>query len=276
MRDERNLVRHEDGSGPEQAVRPNSVKRQLRAGEPSIGTFMALGSTLGAEQLAHVGFDWLLIDQEHGAIDAPLMQSLLQSISTTGTIPLVRVPEVEGPWVGRALDAGAYGVIVPMVEDRADAEAAVAAARYPPLGIRGIGGSRTRLYGGADYVQRANDEILLVVEIESARGVENAREILSVKGVDAYFIGSGDLCASLGLPHTWEPDFPEYWAAIEAVQRAADEAGVPHGIHTSQGRVAAMIERGYRFIAVGFDVSFMASAAAAALQTARAAPLARR
>ena len=256
-------------------MRPNSVKRQLRAGEPSIGTFMALGSPLGAEQLAHAGFDWLLIDQEHGAIDAPLMQSLLQAISTTETVPLVRVPSVHGDWIGRALDAGAYGVIVPMVQDRADAEAAVAAVRYPPLGTRGIGGTRTRLYGGPDYVQRANDEILLVVEIESARGVENAREILGVKGVDAYFIGSGDLCASLGLPHTWEPDFPEYWAAIDAVRRVADELGIPNGIHSSQARAAAMIERGYRFVAVGFDVSFMASAASAALQAARAKPVAR-
>ncbi len=257
-------------------MRKNRVKERLRAGEPSIGTFMALGSPLGAEQLAHAGFDWLVIDQEHGAIDATLTQSLLQAISTTETVPLVRVPWNGGDWIKRALDAGAYGVIVPMVNDRADAQAAVAAVRYPPQGTRSIGGSRTRLYGGADYVERANEEILLIVQIESAQAVENAREILSVPGIDAYFIGPGDLCASLGLPNTWEPDFPEFWAAIDQVQRVAREIGVPSGIHASAGRAAAMIERGYRFVAVGFDIAFMASAATAALQVARAVPAASR
>ena len=255
-------------------MRPNRVKQLLRAGEPALGTFMALGSTLGAEQLAHVGFDWLVIDQEHGAIDATLTQSLLQAISTTETVPLIRVPWNSGDWIKRALDAGAYGLVVPMVCDRADAEAAVQATRYPPLGARSIGGSRTRLYGGADYVEHANEEILLIVQIEHKKAVENAREILSVPGIDGYFIGPGDLCASLGLPNTWDPDFPEYWAALEKVQRVAKEFGVPGGIHASPGRVSAMLERGYRFVAIGFDISFMASAATAALKEARPRPAA--
>jgi len=255
-------------------VRPNRVKQLLRAGEPALGTFMALGSTLGAEQLAHVGFDWLVIDQEHGAIDATLTQSLLQAISTTETVPLIRVPWNSGDWIKRALDAGAYGLVVPMVCDRADAEAAVQATRYPPLGARSIGGSRTRLYGGADYVEHANEEILLIVQIEHKKAVENAREILSVPGIDGYFIGPGDLCASLGLPNTWDPDFPEYWAALEKVERVAKELGVPGGIHASPGRVSAMLERGYRFVAIGFDISFMASAATAALKEARPRPAA--
>jgi 4-hydroxy-2-oxoheptanedioate aldolase len=250
-------------------MRPNRVKQLLREGKPALGTFMALGSTLGAEQLAQVGFDWLVIDQEHGAIDATLTQSLLQAVSTTETVPLVRVPWNSGDWIKRALDAGAYGLVVPMVNTRADAEAAVRATRYPPMGDRSIGGSRTRLYGGPDYVERANDEILLMVQIEHKTAVENAREILSTPGIDGYFIGPGDLCASLGLPNTWDPDFPEYWAALEKVQRAAKEAGVPSGIHASPHRVTAMIEKGYQFIAVGFDISFMTQAATTALQGAR-------
>ena len=250
-------------------MRANRVKQLLKAGEPALGTFLALGSTLGAEELAHVGFDWLVIDQEHGAIDATLTQGLLQAISTTDTVPLVRVPWNSGDWIKRALDAGAYGLVVPMVNDRADAEAAVRATRYPPLGARSIGGSRTRLYGGPDYVEHANEEILLIVQIEHITAIKNAREILSVPGVDGYFIGPGDLCASMGLPNTWDPDFPAYWAALAEVQRVAAELGVPGGIHSSPGRVTAMIERGYRFIAIGFDISFMASAASAALQEAR-------
>jgi 4-hydroxy-2-oxoheptanedioate aldolase len=185
------------------------------------------------------------------------------------------VPWNSGDWIKRALDAGAYGLVVPMVNDRADAEAAVRATRYPPQGARSIGGSRTRLYGGSDYVERANDEILLIVQIEHIIAVENAREILSVPGIDGYFIGPGDLCASMGLPNTWDPDFPEYWAALDTVQRVARELGVPGGIHSSAGRVTAMLEKGYRFVAIGFDISFMASAAAAALQVARQGPGAR-
>ena len=250
-------------------MRANRVRHLLYANEPALGTFMALGSTLGAEQLAHAGFDWLVIDQEHGAIDATLTQSLLQAISTTETVPLIRVPQNGGDWIKRALDAGAYGVIVPMVNTREEAEAAVQAAKYPPLGSRSIGGSRTRLYGGNDYVERANEEILLIAQIEHRVGVENARDILSVEGVDAYFIGPGDLCASLGLPNSWDPDYPEYWAAIEKVRQAGLATGKPGGIHASANRVPQMLEKGYRFIAIGFDISFMANAAAAALQTAR-------
>lgn len=256
-------------------MRVNRVRQQLRSGEPSLGTFMALGSALGAEQLGHLGFDWLVIDQEHGAIDATLTQSLLQAISTTDTVPLVRVPWNSGDWIKRALDAGAYGVVVPMVNDRAEAEAAVRAVRYPPLGARSIGGSRTSLYGGPDYVQKANEEILLVVQIEHIRAVENAREILSVPGIDAYFVGPTDLCSSMGLPYTWDPDFPEYWAALDKVQRVAAELGVPGGIHASPASATAMIERGYRFIAIGFDITYMVASASAALKAARSRPAAR-
>jgi 4-hydroxy-2-oxoheptanedioate aldolase len=250
-------------------MRINRVRELLAAGQPAFGTFMALGSPLGAEQLAHAGFDWLVIDQEHGAIDATLTQSLLQAISTTQTVPLIRVPANGVDWIKRALDAGAYGVIVPMVNTREEAEAAVQAAKYPPLGSRSIGGSRTRLYGGNDYVDRANDEILLITQIEHKIGVENARDILSVPGVDAYFIGPGDLCASLGLPNSWDPDYPEYWAAIEKVRQAGVTTGKPGGIHASANRVPQMLQQGYRFIAIGFDISFMASAASAALAAAR-------
>lgn len=250
-------------------MRPNAVKRKLRAGEPAIGTFMALGSALGAEQLAHLGFDWLVIDQEHGAIDATLTQSLLQAISTTDTVPLIRVPWNSGDRLKQALDAGAYGVIVPMVNSREEAEAAVRATRYPPLGSRSIGGSRPRLYGGPDYVEHANEEILLIVQIEHIDAVRNAREILSVPGIDAYFIGPGDLCASMGLPNTWEPEFPEFWAAIDQVHKVAKELGVPAGIHSSPARAASMIDRGYRFVAVGFDISYLAGAASAALKAVR-------
>jgi 4-hydroxy-2-oxoheptanedioate aldolase len=250
-------------------MRANHVKEQLRTGEVSIGTFMALGSPLGAEQLTHLGFDWLVIDQEHGAIDATLLQSLLQAISLGDSVPLVRVPWNRGDWIKRALDAGAYGVVVPMVNSAEEAEQAVKACKYPPDGFRSVGGTRPRLYGGADYVARANDEIAVIVQIEHVDAVRNARQILSVPGIDAYFIGPSDLSASLGVRDTWNPDFPAYWEALEAVRRVARELGVPGGIHTSGGGAAEMIALGYQFIAVGFDTSFLTSAAAADLKAAR-------
>jgi two-component system sensor histidine kinase EvgS len=140
-------------------MRPNKVKRQLRAGEPSIGTWLSLGSPLAAEQLTHAGFDWLNIEQEHAAIDATLTQYILQAISIGETVPMVRVPWNTGDWAKRALDAGAYGVVIPMVNSREEAELAVRACKYPPEGLRSVGGVRPRLYGGPDYVERANEEI---------------------------------------------------------------------------------------------------------------------
>lgn len=251
-------------------MRANHVKQQLRTGDVSIGTFMALGSPLGAEQLAQVGFDWLVIDQEHGAIDATLLQSLLQAISLGDSVPLVRVPWNTGDWIKRALDAGAYGVVVPMVNSAKEAEQAVRACKYPPEGFRSVGGTRPRLYGGADYTTHANDEIAVIVQIEHTDAVRNAREILSVPGIDAYFVGPSDLSASLGVRDTWNPDFPAYWDAVESVRSVAEELGVPGGIHTSGPSAAQFIELGYQFIAVGFDTSYLASAAAADLRLARA------
>jgi 4-hydroxy-2-oxoheptanedioate aldolase len=252
-------------------MRRNRVKQRLAAGEVSIGTFLALGSPLGAEQLAQVGFDWLVIDQEHGAVDATLTQYLLQAISTTDTVPLVRVPWNHPDWIKRALDAGAYGVVVPMVNSAEEAEQAVRACKYPPDGSRSVGGVRPRLYAGSDYVANANDEIAVVVQIEHIDAVRHAREILSVPGIDAYFIGPSDLSASLGVTDTWNPDFREYWEALDEVRHIARDLRVPGGIHTSGAGAAAMIERGYQFIAVGFDTSFLATAAAADLNLARAA-----
>src|SRR5919198_3529624 len=224
-------------------MRPNKVKRQLRAGEPSIGTWLSLGSPLAAEQLTHAGFDWLNIEQEHAAIDATLTQYILQAISIGETVPMVRVPWNTGDWVKRALDAGAYGVVIPMVNSREEAELAVRACKYPPEGLRSVGGIRTRLYGGPDYVQHANEEIVVVIQIEHVEAVKHPREILSVPGIDAYFVGPNDLCMSLGLAPSLEPDFPEFWAAVDDVKRIAAEFGVAPGIHVATPeRAQRMIE----------------------------------
>jgi 4-hydroxy-2-oxoheptanedioate aldolase len=251
-------------------VRPNTVKRLLLEGKPAVGTWLGLGSPLAAEWMAHQGFDWLNIEQEHGAIDIALTQSLLQAISTTDVIPLIRIPWKHPAYAKRALDAGAYGLFVPSVNTREEAEEMVGAMRYPPAGFRGLGGTRRVLYGGSDYVTHANDEIMVILMIETAEGVRNAEEILSVPGVDACFVGPNDLAASLGLEPTLDPDFPEYEEAIAKVMRACKKYGVAPGMHTpSAERCGDRIEQGWLLNAINSDGGFMAQAAAATVKTLR-------
>ncbi len=241
-------------------MRPNTTKRLLKEGKPAVGTWLNLGSPLAAEWLAHLGWDWLNIDQEHGAIDATLTQSLLQAISTTDTIPLVRVPWADPQAIKRALDAGAYGLFIPTIQSRDEAELCVRAMKYPPLGNRGLGGARRQLYGGADYVAQANDEILVILMIESAEGVTNAQDILSVPGVDACFVGPNDLSASLGLKPSLNPDDPEYDRALEAIFDACRRNGVAPGIHTPNAEAAnRRLEQGWQLIAVSGDGGLMAA-----------------
>jgi 4-hydroxy-2-oxoheptanedioate aldolase len=251
-------------------MRPNTVKRLLQEGKPAIGTWLGLGSPLAAEWLGHVGFDWLNIEQEHGAVDATLTLSLLQAISINDAIPLVRIPWKSPDHAKRALDAGAYGLFVPTINTREEAELMVKAMKYPPAGFRGLGGSRRTLYGGSDYVKYANDEIMVILMIESAEGVRNAEEILSVPGVDACFVGPNDLAISLGLAPSLDPDFPEYEEAIAKIMRACKNNGVAPGMHTPNAqRCADRIEQGWLLNAINSDGGFMAAGAAAAVKGVR-------
>lgn len=252
-------------------MRPNRVKRLLREGRPALGSWLVSGSTVAAEQLAHLGFDWLNIDQEHAAIDATLTNYLLQAVSTTEVVPTVRVPWNDPAAIKRALDAGAYGVVVPMVNTAEEAAAAVRAVRYPPQGRRSVGGIRTKLYGGADYVEHANEELLLVVQIEHIDAVRNCESILATEGIDAYIVGPNDLSASMGLPASYDPVDPWFEEALDEVLSTARRLGVPAGIHCGSGHAAAKrIAQGYQFLSIMSDVNLMAQAARSNLAEARA------
>lgn len=244
-------------------MRANHVRRRLKAGEPSIGTWLSLPSPEAAEYCSRVGFDWLTVDVEHNPVDVRTQAQMFMAMSASHTAPMARIPANDPIIIKRTLDAGAWGIVVPMVNSRAEAEAAVRATRYYPEGGRGVGGGR---HGhsfdavGTDYFRNANNEILLVVMIEHIEGVEHAEEILSVPGVDACFIGPNDLGASmgLGLGLPLENDTPRIVEAIAHVRDTCKRNGVAPGIHCSGApAVNQRIAEGFQFCAMASELRYM-------------------
>lgn len=244
-------------------MRANHVKRRLVAGEPSVGTWLALPSPEGAEYLSALGFDWLVVDTEHNPIDIRTLAHMFAAMAHSHVAPMVRIPWNSPENFKRVLDAGAWGVVVPMVNSRAEAEQAAWAMRYPLMGGRSVGGGRHGLSFGAtaeQYYQNANAELLLVVQIEHIEGVEHADEILSVPGVDACFIGPNDLAASMGigLGIPLESDQPQVVEAIEHVRQTCNRHGVASGIHCSNAAgVRQRIAEGFQFLAMASDLRYM-------------------
>jgi len=247
-------------------LKKNRVKELWREGKAAVGVWMVLGSPITVEIIANLGYDWIVVDTEHGAIDISTTQSIIQAISYTNTVPMVRVPWNDPSLIKRALDAGAYGLVIPMVNSREDAVRAVQAARYPPLGIRSYGGPRARLYGGVDYFEHANEEIAVVVQIEHIDAVNRADKILSVEGVDAFFIGPSDLAVSMGLKPGLDQTDPRHVEAVSKVLAAGKKYGVPGGIHVGSAEAAnERIAQGFQFVGLSSDEGFVRSAAVSAL-----------
>jgi len=247
-------------------LKKNRVKELWREGKAAIGVWMVLGSPITAEIIANLGYDWIVIDTEHGSIDIGTTQSIIQAVLYTSTVPIVRVSWNDPALIKRALDAGAYGVVVPMVNSREEAIRAVQAARYPPLGIRSYGGPRARLYGGVDYFEHANEEIAVIVQIEHIDAVNRVDDILSVEGVDAFFIGPTDLAISMGLKPGLDQTDPRHVDAVAKVIAAGKKYGVPGGIHVGSAEaVNERIAQGFQFIGLSSDEGFVRSAASAAL-----------
>ncbi len=243
-------------------ARQNKSKAHLKAGQPSVGTWLRLDGTLAAEMMAHVGFDWLVLDAEHSAFDIHSLQMMMQAIGTTDTVPMVRVPWNDPMELKRTLDAGAYGVVIPMVKSAEDARQAVQAVRYPPLGERSFGSVRGPLYAGADYNVTANDEILLVLQLEHVEAVRNVGEILAVPGFDAIFIGPNDLGASMMTEPGVRPPREQVEAACQTILDACQGAGIPCGYHCgSADEVNRRIAQGYQFLALSMDTGFLVNGA---------------
>ena len=186
-------------------MRENKLRTIWKQGGCVLNGWLAVPNSFCAEVMAHTGWDSLCIDIQHGMVDFQTAISMMQAISTTSVTPIVRVPWNEPGIIMKCLDAGAYGVICPMINTRADAERLVATCHYPPAGFRSSGPTRAALYGGSDYQAKANETIVVFAMIETAEALANLDSILSTPGLDAIFIGPNDLAISMGLPNSLDP-----------------------------------------------------------------------
>ena len=240
------------------------------AGGAVVNGWLAIPNSFSAETMAHQGWDSLTIDLQHGVVDYQAMIPMLQAVSTTNTVPVVRVPWLEAGILMKALDAGAYGVICPMVNTRADAEKLVAYTHYAPRGTRSFGPVRALLYGGADYPQHANDTIVAFAMIETAQALENLDDILSTPGLDAVYIGPSDLSLALGCTPTFDDLDPKAADAVQHILARAKAHGVVAGIHNGSPEAALKrIGMGFQFVTVSSDARLMAAGAQQIVKTMR-------
>lgn len=247
----------------------NLVKAKLRAGKPSVGTWVSIGHPDVTMYLADLGFDWLVCDMEHGPFGVETYHHMVQAMlyARETCMPMARVPWNDLVWVKKALDAGATGIVVPRVESREEAETFVSYMKYPPMGVRGAG-PRLAAFRDQEYFKTANEETLAVVMIESVRGVENVDEIFSVEGVDACFVGPSDLTLDMGIHQ--KTDAKQFLEALDRIVDSAKAHGVAPGMHCILGPGATNINnaiaRGFQFCALDSDTRFLTGGAASALR----------
>jgi 2-dehydro-3-deoxyglucarate aldolase len=241
----------------------------LSAGKVAVGGWVTIAHPSVAEIMAAVGFDWLLIDCEHGPASVETAQVLLQAMSGSEAVPFIRVADNDPALIKRALDIGAMGIVVPLVNDRAGAERAVKAAKYPPQGFRGIGMARAQGYGldFEDYFARANREIMVIVQIEHADAVANIEDIAAVPGIDMFFIGPVDLSGSYGQPAVGGQMPAQVMKAIDQVVDVAKKAGIALGAWVPNAEVANLRRsQGFGFLGLGTDNFMLATGCQSALR----------
>jgi 4-hydroxy-2-oxoheptanedioate aldolase len=251
-------------------MRPNQTKRMLQAGKPALGTFCLGGSPLIAEVVGNAGYDFIIVDLQHGESNAGNLLGMLQAVSCTPATPIVRVATNQPAHIQRALDMGAYGLVVPMVNTRSEAESILESVRYAPHGARSWGPLRGLLYGGGDYFAKAHEELLVIAMLETAEAVQNAKDILGVPGIDGCFIGPNDLSIALGFAS----ELAEYPRPVEdailAIRDAAVSTGKAAGIYTpSPAAAKTRLAQGFRFVCVQNDFGMVYAAAADAIRMLR-------
>jgi len=247
------------------------VKELWQQGKAATMAWLSTADTYVAEIMANAGFDALVLDMQHGMAIGPEQAGLwLQAVSTTETVPIVRVPWNEPVYVQWALDAGAYGIIVPLVNNREEAAKAAGACRYPPAGYRSVGPNRVRFYSGADYIERANQEIICLVMVEDIRTVERVEELAEVPGIDGFYIGPADLAMSLGLSPADYLKSTEHAKACQRVLDVARGQNLVAGIHCGSAEEALQrTTQGFRLCPAISDAGALSAAARAALRTVR-------
>jgi 4-hydroxy-2-oxoheptanedioate aldolase len=243
-------------------LQKNAFKAAIAAGQVQIGIWSSLASNIGAEILSDSGFDWILLDTEHSPNDTPELVSQLQAVQRGTASPIVRPAWNDLVLIKRVLDVGPQTVLIPYVQTRDEAMAAVAACHYPPHGMRGVaGGARASRYGRVtNYLQKADSEICVLVQVETRAALERLEEIAEVKGVDGVFIGPSDLSASFGL--IGQPGHPAVQEAIQKAAAVIRSAGKAPGIlTTSEEEARRYLHWGFQFVAVGVDTSLLVRAA---------------
>ena len=252
-------------------MRKNNLKKLIQEGKPVINGWLQIPHSYPAEVMAKQGYDSLTIDMQHGVVDYPNALKMLQAISTTDVVPMARVNWNEPGQIMKILDAGAYGIICPMVSNKKEAESFVQACLYPPKGYRSYGPIRGLLYGGADYGKHANDEILKFAMIETKEALSNLDEIMSTKGLDGIYIGPADLSLAIGEDPSFDiPESSPVFKVILTILEHAKKNKIIPAIHNMSPEYAEkMINLGFKLVTIGADQRYMAAGAKAAIDKVR-------
>ncbi len=251
-------------------MHPNKVKAMWREGQPAIACWMSSADSYLAETIAHIGFDAVVLDMQHGMTIGPEKAGAwLQGVSHGDSVPMVRMAWNEPYLMQWVLDAGAHGVIVPLVNNAEEAAKAARACRYPPIGMRSSPPNRARLYAD-DYVERANDEIICLVMVESINTIPHLDEMAQVPGIDGFYIGPNDLALSMGIPGTKYLDYEAHGEASLKVVEAARAHGLVAGIHCATPEEVRMrFQQGFMFCPAANDVRLLTAGATQNLRAAR-------
>ena len=249
-------------------MRKNKLRELFQNGKPIINSWLAIPSSFSAEVMANQGWDSVTIDMQHGLIDYPNAVTMLQAISTTGTVPLTRVNWNEPGQIMKILDAGSYGIICPMVSNRKEAEKFVKACQYPQKGYRSFGPIRANIYGGTDYAKNADTEILKLAMIETKEALEKLDEILDTPNLDGIYVGPADLSLAIGEePGFDKPENSKTFKEILRILEAAKKRNLLAGIHNGTADYAQkMISRGFNLVTVGSDSRYIAAGAKSDLE----------
>ncbi len=242
-------------------MRENALKRLWEEDKPALGGWLSIGSSFSAEVMANQELDWLCVDMQHGVIGYDTAVTMLQAVSIRDATPIVRVPWNDPAMIMKMLDAGAYGIIVPLVNDRGQAKAAAAACRYPPRGLRSYGPTRAAYYAGSDYFDHANEEVLCIPQIETVEALANLDDILNVPGIDAVYIGPMDLSISMGITPEMDGDAKEYAEARTRIVERCRAHGVIAGVNSTARTAARRIDDGFRLVLVTGDAGALARGA---------------